>query len=114
MPCALALAPIVKGKAQRVVLRHHRPQAPRMARDGVDAFNLRGSLLAWVLDGNPVEDEAGKEIRNQTANPVDPVIVSTPATSTTKQKLEAKGPFGNPGSRLFYKNLPAGVPPPGD
>lgn len=41
-------------------------------------------------------------------NPLDPEIVSTPATPTDQQTLKAIGQFF-PTKRLYYKNLPAGV-----
>ena len=63
-------------------------------------------------DGKAVEDEAGRVIMNQNAGPLDPVIKSTPATATTQQKLTASPPgppWPDPGKRLYYKNLAAGV-----
>jgi sodium/bile acid cotransporter 7 len=35
----------------------------KLEADGVDAANLRGSLLSWVLEGHPVIDESGNETK---------------------------------------------------
>ncbi|MCG8459347.1 MAG: hypothetical protein MI919_23975, partial [Holophagales bacterium] len=61
--------------------------------------------------GHPVEGPHGNllnpQLQNQPA--MIPEIVSTPATATTRQRLEALGPFPDPQKRLYYQNLPSGV-----
>lgn len=84
---------------------HKTPSAPYFV---YATFEHADNILTAA--GEPVEDATGRVVRNQDLTPEDPVIESTPATATSDQVLTAKGPFGPPGERLYFKNLPAGVP----
>ena len=37
--------------------------AREMAQQGITLVNLRGGILAWILEGGPVIDENGKEVK---------------------------------------------------
>ena len=62
--------------------------------------------------GNPVETRRGDLVHPHIASlpPTDPEIVSIPATATSKQRLEVRGTFPEPEKRLYYRNLPTGLP----
>lgn len=63
-------------------------------------------------NGDSVEDPTGKVVLPQ-KNAFDPVVKSTPATATKQQSLTttpAGPPWPGPENRLYYRNLPAGVP----
>jgi hypothetical protein len=72
-------------------------------------FSQADNLLD--VNGNPVEDEDGNLIRNQTATPFDPDITSRNATSAnpaTANSIQALSPLSSPrvsGTRLYYKNV---------
>ncbi|MCC6795050.1 MAG: rhodanese-like domain-containing protein [Candidatus Hydrogenedentes bacterium] len=38
-------------------------KAQQLRKEGFDAYNLRGSIIAWVLDGKPVIDPNGDETK---------------------------------------------------
>lgn len=71
-------------------------------------------------NGNPVEDTNGNLIANQTANPLEPQVISKNATSANPptpasiQDLSLDGPSSTPGERLYYVNTPTNTAePPG-
>jgi hypothetical protein len=84
---------------------HKTPSAPYFI---YATFEHADNIL--TANGLPVEDAAGNIIRNKNLPPTEPVVVSVPAGPGVQQTLTAQGPFGDPGDRLYFKNLPAGVP----
>lgn len=56
--------------------------------------------------GNPVEDENGALVANQTASPLEPNITSQNATASAVQTLSPNPANSTPGGRLYYSNTP--------
>ena len=79
-------------------------------------FSQADNLLD--ANGNRIEDENGKLLLNQNANPLEPAIVSRNATSTnpptpqTIQQLSPPTSTATPQNRLYYINTPTTPTPP--
>lgn len=96
-----------------LVAMHFQTRTPSAPYDIWSTFEYSDNLL--TVDGQPVEDAVGRELRNLDQPPTEPALTvrnasaADPPTPDTIQSMSPRRAHVRPGRRIYYENL-SGTP----